>query len=173
MKRARPQEDLFFILSNVITMLNTPPVFPVNDPTIIPKKWLALHEKAKRVSEERQFCLKWAVMRHHFEQKDVPFDVLFSVVGPFFIGLITVPSIHGMVVRLYEPVILAAMRADVNGHSFFYHDRRWTIRKDRHDNVELLQHCHPDSEGGHIMMCFEESTLLQPLNTLCDMSFPD
>jgi len=165
MKRAR-ETDYHFVdlLTNVITALNTP---SVKDPTTttIPIRWLALREKANKASAENEFLLKWNMMHHLFEQEELPLDILLGIVAPFLIGLITTKTTKGIVVRLYEPVVLVAMRM-CGGEplSFFYHNQRYTLRKDRHDYVELLKHCHPESEGGEIVTCILEASLLMRLD---------
>lgn len=174
MKRARETESQFCgILTNVINALNTRPTPPAKDPSGIPIRWLALREKAKAASEENSFILKWAMMVHLFEQEEVPCDVFLGVVGPLFIHLITVPSMQGMTVRLYEPLVLIAMRMNVDRLSFFYNNQRYTIRKAGRDYLELLKHCHPESEGGQFTTCNKEHDLLTSLDTLCNMAFVD
>lgn len=171
MKRARETQDLFTGLVNLVTALNTRPTPLVKDTIAIPIKWLALREKAKQTSAEKEFLVKWCVIHHQFEQEELPLDILRGVVGPLLIGLITVLSMQGVVVRLYEPVVLVAMRwRGKEGLSFFYNNQRYTIRKDRHDYLELLVHCHPESEGGYIYTSMMEKCLLMRLDTQCDMA---
>ena len=112
-------------------------------------------------------------MSHLLEQEEVPCDVFLGVVGPLFIRLITALSMQGILVRLYEPVVLVVMRMGVDCLSFFYDNQRYTIRKARHDYIELLKHCDPESEGGYFTTYKTDYDLLRSLDILCDTGFVD
>ena len=145
----------------------------INNTDTIPLQWLKLHEQAKKASEEESFLLKWNMMRHLFEQEEMPFDILIGVVGPLFIDLITLKTIQGTVLRLYEPIVLVMTRTRGSDLSFFHNNQRYTIRKSGSYHVQVRVHCHPESEEGYTVDYCRETSLLRRVDDVFRMVFTD
>ena len=175
MKRSRETGDLAFgLLTDIlVTTLNTLSVPSIKNTETIPIRWPKLREQAKKASGEEAFLLKWNMMRHLFEQEEMPFDILIGVVGPLFIDLITLRTIQGTVLRLYEPIVLAMIRTGGSDLSFFYNNQRYTIRKYRSFHIEVLVHSYLESERDYIARYYREASLLRRVDDVCRMTLID